>query len=100
MISEISSSLYSDHFGKSALVFEIFSFSTAELDAELIARNDDYDAKRKGGGLCPPVVHVVPAGTFETWLRSKGKWGGQNKMPRCRGDRVIANDLATPAAAR
>ncbi|WP_404424976.1 GH3 auxin-responsive promoter family protein [Nibricoccus sp. IMCC34717] len=72
----------------------------SELDAELIARNDDYDAKRKGGGLCPPVVHVVPAGTFETWLRSKGKWGGQNKMPRCRGDRVIANDLSTPAAAR
>jgi len=69
-----------------------------ELDAELMRLNDDYEAKRKGGGLEPPRVQLVPPGTFEHWLRGKGKWGGQNKMPRCRSDRVIADELGAGAA--
>jgi hypothetical protein len=69
----------------------------AELDAELMRLNDDYEAKRKGGGLEPPLVRLVAAGTFERWLRAKGKWGGQNKMPRCRSDRAIADELAAIA---
>lgn len=64
-----------------------------EVDAELIRLNDDYEAKRKGGGLEPPLVHIVTPGLFERWLREKGKWGGQNKMPRCRSDRQIADEL-------
>lgn len=65
-----------------------------ELDVELQRLNDDYEAKRKGAGLEPPVVHLVRPGTFEHWQRSKGKWGGQHKMPRCRSDRSIADALA------
>ncbi len=64
------------------------------LDGELQGRNADYQGKRIGRGLDAPVVQCVPAGTFERWLRSRGKWGGQNKMPRCRSDRVIADELA------
>jgi hypothetical protein len=64
-----------------------------ELDAEVMARNADYDAKRKGGGLEPPVVRLVAPGGFEHWLRHCGKWGGQNKTPRCRSDRAIADEL-------
>jgi hypothetical protein len=63
------------------------------LDAELIRRNDDYDAKRAGGGMEPPQVVFTPAGTFEAWMRRIGKWGGQNKMPRCRSDRQVADAL-------
>jgi hypothetical protein len=66
----------------------------AELDAELSRRNEDYEAKRAGLGMEPPVVRVLPAGSFEAWMRSVGKWGGQNKMPRCRSDRQIADALA------
>jgi hypothetical protein len=66
----------------------------AELDAELSRRNEDYEAKRTGLGMEPPVVRVLPAGSFEAWMRSVGKWGGQNKMPRCRSDRQIADALA------
>ncbi len=66
----------------------------AELDAEIIRLNDDYEAKRKGGGLEPPIVRLVAPGVFETWMRQRGKWGGQNKMPRCRSDREIADPLA------
>ena len=64
------------------------------LDAELQRLNDDYEAKRKGGGLQPPTVRLVMPGVFEQWQRANGKWGGQNKMPRCRGDRQIADELA------
>ncbi len=64
------------------------------LDAELQRLNDDYEAKRKGGGLLPPVVRLVMPGVFEQWQRAHGKWGGQSKMPRCRGDRQVADELA------
>ncbi|MBL9202310.1 MAG: GH3 auxin-responsive promoter family protein [Opitutaceae bacterium] len=63
------------------------------LDGQLQRRNDDYEAKRKGGGLEAPTVRLAAPGTFERWLRERGKWGGQNKMPRCRSDRVIADEL-------
>lgn len=66
----------------------------AEIDRDLMVRNDDYEAKRKGGGLDTPLLHLVPAGTFERWMRDHGKWGGQSKMPRCRSDRNIGNELA------
>ncbi len=66
----------------------------ADLDRVLQRLNDDYEAKRRGGGLERPLVHAVAEGTFERWLKARGKWGGQNKMPRCRSDREIADELA------
>lgn len=66
----------------------------AELDRELQRLNDDYEAKRLGGGLLAPTVRLVMPGVFEQWQRGAGRWGGQNKMPRCRGDRLIADELA------
>ncbi len=74
--------------------------AAAELDGELQRLNDDYEAKRKGGGLNRPLVHVVPSGTFELWLKAHGKWGGQHKMPRCRSDRAVADELAGCLLAR
>ncbi len=65
-----------------------------ELDAELQRLNEDYEAKRRGGGLEMPVVRLVMPGVFEHWLRYHKKWGGQHKMPRCRSDRTIADELA------
>jgi hypothetical protein len=72
----------------------------AALDHELAVRNDDYAAKRQGLGLDAPVVQFTPPGSFEAWLRARGKWGGQNKMPRCRSDRTIADELAALARHR
>ncbi len=70
-----------------------------ELDAALQAANDDYEGKRKGGGLDRPRVRLVASGTFELWMRRQGRWGGQSKMPRCRSDRAIADELAALADA-
>ena len=66
----------------------------AELDVELQQLNEDYEAKRKARGLEAPVVRLVMPGLFEQWMRAAGKWGGQGKMPRCRSDRHIAEELA------
>ena len=76
--------------GAAALRPEVASVA---LDVELQRLNDDYEAKRQGGGLDAPLVRLVPEGTFERLLRERGKWGGQNKMPRCRSDREIADEL-------
>lgn len=70
-----------------------------ELDAELQRLNDDYEAKRLGGGLDCPLVQLAGPGTFELWMRRHGKWGGQSKMPRCRSDREVASELAALAQA-
>ena len=66
----------------------------AELDVELQKLNDTYQAKRKGGHLEAPIVRLVMPGIFEHWLRFQKKWGGLYKMPRCRSDRLIADELA------
>jgi hypothetical protein len=69
----------------------------AELDVELKRLNEDYAGKRKSGTIEPPHVKLVMPGIFEHWLRIRDKWGGKNKMPRCRSDRVIADELAQVA---
>jgi len=61
------------------------------LDRTLSARNDDYRAKRDGGGLLPPVVVLAPPGTFDRALAGLGRLGGQHKVARLRSDRVFAD---------
>jgi len=53
------------------------------LDDNLRKLNEDYDAHRIGDlTMLAPRVRAVPAGTFEKWMASRGKQGGQNKVPR------------------
>jgi hypothetical protein len=40
-----------------------------------------------------PVVRAVPKGTFNKWLKSKDKLGGQNKVPRLSNTREYIEDL-------
>jgi hypothetical protein len=65
-----------------------------ELDTELQRLNAEYSARRKSGVLEPPIVRLVMPGIFEQWLRQRARWGGQHKVPRCRSDREIADELA------
>lgn len=65
-----------------------------ELDAALRSVNSDYDAKRhKDIALSLPLVHAVPANTFTNWLSSKGKLGGQHKVPRLSNDRSLLEEI-------
>ncbi|MCJ7446660.1 MAG: GH3 auxin-responsive promoter family protein [Bacteroidales bacterium] len=64
------------------------------LDDTLKSVNSDYEAKRfKDINLVLPVVKSVPSGTFNKWLKSKNKLGGQNKVPRLANTREFIEEL-------
>ena len=65
-----------------------------EMDAALKSINSDYEAKRhKDIALRLPEVVAVPKGTFSAWLASKGKLGGQHKVPRLSNDRTTLEEI-------
>jgi hypothetical protein len=67
---------------------------TKELDAALKQQNSDYEAKRyKDIALRLPVVRVLGKGSFSEWLRSKGKLGGQHKVPRLSNERNYLEEI-------
>ncbi len=67
---------------------------TYELDSALKNVNSDYEAKRhKDIALKMPVVRALRKGVFEEWLRSKGKLGGQHKVPRLSNDRKYIDEI-------
>ena len=75
---------------------EDFSTFVRILDETLRELNSDYDAKRSYDmvlGL--PQVHVAPRGTFYAWMRSRGKLGGQHKVPRLSNNRTFLEGVKT-----
>ncbi len=66
----------------------------AVLDENLKKINSDYEAKRfKGMAMEPLKMRVVPHGTFLEWMRSRGKFGNQNKVPRLANNRQFVEEL-------
>ena len=65
-----------------------------ELDAELSRRSPDYVARRQKDLLGPPQVRLVMPGVFERWATEQHKTASASKLPRCRPDRLIADQLA------
>lgn len=64
------------------------------LDQNLQKINSDYEAKRfKGMALEQLKLRVVSKGTFHRWLKSKGKYGGQNKVPRLCNHRKYIDEI-------
>lgn len=67
---------------------------TKELDIALKNINSDYEAKRhKSIALRMPIIHAIKKGTFAEWLRSKGKLGGQHKVPRLSNERTLVEEI-------
>jgi hypothetical protein len=72
---------------------DIEQFRTA-LDSKLKELNSDYEAKRHGNlSLVAPHIISAPAETFNAWLKSKGKLGGQHKVPRLSNNRKIIEEI-------
>lgn len=65
-----------------------------ELDAELRRVHPGYAHQRATGALEPPFVRLVMPGVFKHWLQYNARWGGQDRTPRCRNDRLVADELA------
>lgn len=68
------------------------SFAAA-LDTALRQRNTYYDDLRQGNILVPLQLTPLPAGAFQRYMKSVGKLGGQNKVPRLGNDRGLAEGL-------
>lgn len=67
---------------------------TLELDKALQEVNSDYEAKRhKNIALRMPVLHALKKGSFNNWLKSRGKLGGQHKVPRLCNERTYVEEI-------
>lgn len=67
---------------------------TRILDHTLQEVNSDYEAKRyRDTALGFPLLQVLPSGSFATWLKAKGKLGGQHKVPRLCNTREYVEEL-------
>lgn len=64
------------------------------LDRSLQSINSDYEAKRYKD-LTLQRLELIPArpGLFTDWLRSRGKLGGQHKVPRLSNQREIIEQV-------
>jgi hypothetical protein len=64
------------------------------LDEKLCELNSDYAAKRAYNlVLQAPLIQELPEGTFNKWLKSIEKLGGQNKVPRLSNNRQIIEEV-------
>jgi hypothetical protein len=73
---------------------ENLGYFTNVFDNALKSLNSDYEAKRYHDMiLSEPIVRAMKPGTFYSWLKSKGKLGGQNKVPRLSNDRKYIEEL-------
>ena len=71
------------------------------LDKKLQEINSDYEAKRfKDITLQHLEIVVARKGLFNDWLKSKGKLGGQHKIPRLSNSRQYIDEMIKLNAAR
>ena len=57
------------------------------------AQNIYYDDLITGNILRPLKMTALPRNAFRDYMKSQGKLGGQNKVPRLSNDRKIADSL-------
>jgi hypothetical protein len=66
---------------------------TLAIDEAMRSQNVYYDDLITGKVLRPLVVTKVVKNGFQAYMKSIGKLGGQNKLPRLSNDRKIADSL-------
>ncbi len=64
-----------------------------KVDKALQKKNIYYFDLIEGNILQPLVIRSLKKDTFINYMRSQGKLGGQNKVPRLANDRKIADEL-------
>jgi hypothetical protein len=65
----------------------------SQLDKEMCKQNIYYNDLITGSILQPIKLRVLQQDAFREYMKSQGKLGGQNKVPRLSNDRKIAGDL-------
>lgn len=64
------------------------------IDNAMREQNIYYDDLIKGSVLRPAVVTPIVKNGFQQFMKTQGKLGGQNKLPRLSNNRLIADALA------
>ena len=65
----------------------------ADVDLRMRTQNIYYDDLITGNILKPLKIRALRRGAFREYMKSQGKLGGQNKVPRLSNDRKIAGEL-------
>ena len=71
---------------------DLFAFAQ-NIDQEMIQQNIYYEDLIKGNILRTLKINPLKKDTFRNYMKSQGKLGGQNKVPRLSNDRKIAKQL-------
>ncbi len=70
------------------------NYFTEVLDNALKSLNSDYEAKRYNNLILrKPIIRIMNKNTFYNWLKSEGKLGGQNKVPRLSNNRFYVDKI-------
>jgi hypothetical protein len=77
-------------FGKQPADLKEFAL---KVDKALQKKNIYYFDLIEGNILQPLIIQSLKKDTFINYMRSEGKLGGQNKVPRLSNDRKIADGL-------
>ena len=77
-------------FDQSTMVTDEFS---KIVDSEMKSQNIYYKDLVDGKVLQPLKVISVPTGSFKNYMKSLGRLGGQNKVPRLSNNRDFVNGL-------
>jgi len=64
-----------------------------KVDAALQKKNIYYFDLIEGNILQPLIIHNLQKDAFVNYMKSEGKLGGQNKVPRLSNDRKLADEL-------
>lgn len=65
----------------------------SKLDVAMQKQNDYYKDLITGNVLQPLKITALQKDAFQNYMKSIGKLGGQNKLPRLSNDRKIADQL-------
>jgi hypothetical protein len=85
--------LYVTEFAGGAPDAERLGVFAKTLDATLRRIVNDYDYYRKDGRIVLPEIRPVAPGAFAAWMKSRGKLGGQHKVPRIVNDAELWANL-------
>jgi hypothetical protein len=65
----------------------------AEVDTEMRRQNIYYDDLITGAILQPLIIRSMRKDAFRDYMKTQGKLGGQNKVPRLSNDRKLVDQL-------
>ncbi len=68
---------------------------SAALEASMVSQNIYYRDLIEGKVLQPLKLTILRTNAFIDYMKSQGKLGGQNKVPRLSNDRAIADKIAS-----